>query len=318
MKRALERCKKDLKTKPISDKSKSLASSAVTAELRNALDDEFRALGIGYIETKLKERNEKGKIKHQLLLDLPTRTKLEEILSEGEQRAIALGAFLAELRLASHSAGIAFDDPVSSLDHKRRHKLARRLASESQRRQVLVFTHEVVFLHQLRDECQALGMPPCLCFLETVGDHCGKVSEGLPWAHKSFGERIDSLEKAQKRLEKLPWPDSPSEEQASEIIRQYSFLRATIERVVQDLFLNGTVQRFRDYIEVRKLERVVGIEKSEVDEVLRLYKRCHDMTEAHDPSSAKDVPPPTPGELRQDIEDLKCLVDKIKARRSRT
>ncbi|MFC1557190.1 AAA family ATPase [candidate division KSB1 bacterium] len=315
-KKNLENCKRDLNTKPISDKSKEFSSKAVTEALKQALDVEFEALGIGHIKTKLKKRSEKGKIKHQLLLDLPTSHKLEEILSEGEQRAIALGSFLAELELANHSGGIVFDDPVSSLDHKRRGKLAKRLVLESQQRQVLVFTHEVVFLHQLCDECEKLSIPLSLCFLEMIGPYSGIVAEGLPWKHKSYGERIDKLEKKQRELARLPWPPEPSEELANKIIQQYSFLRATIERVVQDLVLNATVQRFRDYINVKSLEKVVGLEKAEVDEIIRLNQRCNDVVEAHDPASAKDEPPPEPSELKQDIEDLKRVVQRIKDRRS--
>ena len=315
MRQALKACEQDLKTRPISEKSKEFAGVAVTVALKNALDEEFKSLGIGHIQTKLKERNDKGKIKHQLLLDLPTTNKLEQILSEGEQRAIALGSFLAELKLANHSGGIVLDDPVSSLDHKRRGKVARRLASESKQRQVLVFTHDVVFLHQLRDECDKLNIPPSFCFLEANSGFFGNVSEGLPWDHKSYKERIDSLEKAQKRFEKLPWPIDPPEVLAREIIQQYSFLRATIERVVQDVVLNGTVQRFRDYIEIKNLGNVVGLEKSEVDEIFRLYQRCHNLIEAHDPSSAKNESPPTPDELKQDIADLKNLIQHIKDRR---
>lgn len=313
---SLQACEKDLKTTPISNKSKDFASSAVTGALKKALDDEFKSLGIGHIRTKLKERNDKGKIKHQLLLDLPTSNKLEQILSEGEQRAIALGSFLAELKLANHSGGIVFDDPVSSLDHKRRGKVANRLALESGQRQVVIFTHDVVFLHQLREECDKLATPPSCCFLETNGGYHGNVSQGLPWDHKSYKERIDSLEKAQKKFEKLPWPADPSEELSRKMIHQYSFLRATIERVVQDFVLNATVQRFRDYIEVKNLERVVGLEKDEVEEIARIYQRCHDLVDAHDPSSAKDDPPPTPDELKKDIDDLKSLIQKIKDRRN--
>jgi len=311
----LESFNKGLRTKPISDQSKEFASSAVTAALKNALDNEFKYLSIGHIKTKLKERNEKGKIKHQLLLDLPTSNRLEEILSEGERRAIALGSFLAELQLANHSGGIIFDDPVSSLDHKRRGRFAKRLASESLKRQVLIFTHEVVFLQQLRDECQELEILPSICFLEMAGGYSGIVTQGLPWIHKSVGERIDKLEKIQKRFEKLPWPTDPPEKLASEIIRQYSFLRATIERIVQDLMLNATVQRFRDYIDIKRLDKVVGIEKIEVDEVYRLYQRCNGIVEAHDPSSAKGESPPTPVELKNDIDDLKNLIKRINDRR---
>lgn len=314
---ALESCKKDMKTKPISDKSKDFASSAVTGTLKTALDSEFKSLGIGHIKTKLKERNYKGKIKHQLLLDLPTNKKLEEILSEGEQRAIALGSFLAELKMANHNGGIVFDDPVSSLDHKRRGQLAKRISLEAKQRQVFVFTHDVVFLYQLRNSCAEQGLTPLFCFLESVGGHFGNVTTGLPWDHKSYKDRIDSLEKAQKKFEKLPWPTDPSASLTMEMIQQYSFLRATIERVVEDFILNGTVQRFNSYINLSKLRRVVGLEKTEVDEMLRITQRCNDITEAHDPSSVKNEPPPTPDELKQDIIDLNNLIQKIKERRKK-
>ena len=119
----LEKCYGQLKTRQISDKSKEFASIAVTEELKNALDREFKALGVSHINTKLKDRNERGKILHQLLLDLPTQNRIEEILSEGEQRAISIGAFLAELSLANHSCGIVLDDTgliIGSLAAKKR------------------------------------------------------------------------------------------------------------------------------------------------------------------------------------------------------
>jgi energy-coupling factor transporter ATP-binding protein EcfA2 len=313
-KAALEKCRPGLRTRPISDKSKEFASIAVTEELKKSLDREFNALGIGHIQTKLKKRSVRGKMLHQLLLDLPTTTKIDEILSEGEQRAIALGSFLAELTLANHSCGIVFDDPVSSLDHKRRGKVARRLVQEAKNRQVIVFTHEVVFLQQLQDESKDEVM--AIYSLEAAGGFAGKVSEGLPWIHKSFKERVSNLDANCRKFEKIPWPDDPSEDLVSEMIRQYSFIRATIERITQDLVLNGTVQRFRDYIEVSKLRKVVGLEDGEVTELLRLNQRCHDIVEAHDPSSAKDLPPPSASELRQDIEDLKALIKRINDRRA--
>lgn len=315
-KEALEKCRQDLKTRPMSNKSKELASVAVTDQLRKALDEEFERLGIGHIKTKLKERNDRGRMLHELLLDLPTTNKIDEILSEGEQRAIALGSFFAELALANHSCGIVFDDPVSSLDHKRRGKVAKRMVREAGSRQVIVFTHDVVFLEQLRTECERASIEPAITSLDRVRTNAGIVSSGLPWAHQSVGERIDALEKAQKHFEKLPWPADPSAELAGQITRQYSLLRATIERVVQDHLLNGTVQRFRDYIEVKRLSKVVGLRQAEVDELFRLNQRCHDVVEAHDPVSAKDEPPPTPNELKQDIADLRALVKAVRTRRN--
>lgn len=315
-KNALEKCRRDLQTRNISNQSKVFASKAITGELQSALNAEFKQLGVGHINTKIKERSSRGVMLHQLLLDLPSSYNVEEILSEGEQRSIAIGSFFAELSLANHSCGVIFDDPVSSLDHIRRKKIAKRLVKEASNRQVIIFTHEVVFLHQLQEECHKEGVEPVISYLERSGNYCGVVSEGLPWQHKTVAHRIDYLEKAQRRLERIPWPAYPTEDQAADIVRQYNFLRSTVERVVQDFVLNGTVQRFRDYIDVKRLDRVVGLEKNEVDEVFKLMQRCHDIVDSHDPASAKNDPPPSANEFGEDIERLKVLMLSISNRRN--
>lgn len=313
---SLEKCKDDLKTKAISDKSKEFASTAVTLALKDALDREFGALGMGHIRTKLSERNDKGKMKYRLLLDLPVSSKLDEILSEGEQRAIAIGAFLAELRLANHGGGIVFDDPVSSLDHWRRRHVARRLVAEAKCRQVIVLTHDTTFLGELRDAIEQVGVDHQMHHLEWMGNRPGFVIAGLPWAHKSYKERIDRLEKAQKELERR-WSAYPGEAEAGEMRHQYAFLRATIERVVQDLVLNGVVQRYRDWIRVDNLEEVVGFEAAEHKEIARLFKRCCEVVDAHDPSSAKNSPVPSPQELFVDLNALKSVIDHVRVRRTK-
>jgi len=64
-----------------------------------------------------------------------------EVLSEGEQRALALACFLAELSEIGSDHGIIVDDPVSSLDHTRMQAVAERLAGEAANgRQVVLFT----------------------------------------------------------------------------------------------------------------------------------------------------------------------------------
>ncbi len=313
-KAALEECRTSLKTRPISDKSKEFASVAVTNELKKALDLEFEALGIGHIKTKLKERNSKGKILLQLLLDLPTAYKLDEILSEGEQRAIALGSFFAELSLANHSAGIVFDDPVSSLDHWRRRDVARRLVAEAKNRQVVVFTHDTSFLGQLRDEIEAEGIPHSLSFLEWRSGSPGCINDGLPWDHQGYKARINALEQAQSKLAKA-WPAYPGEEETAEIRHEYDRLRATLERVIQDVVFNGVVKRYRDWIRVDSLEDVVGFERGEFEAIEKLHKRSCDVVTAHDPASAKSAPAPTASELGNDIVALKAIVEAIKKRR---
>ncbi|MDD9810555.1 MAG: AAA family ATPase [Gammaproteobacteria bacterium] len=311
---ALKKCHADLDTTSISNQSKELTSKAVTGALQGALNCEFGLLGAGHIKTKLKKRGERGRVLHQLLLDLPAGQKLTEILSEGEQCAIAIGSFLAELSLANHSGGIIFDDPVSSLDHRQRGKVAKRLAQEAEQRQVIVFTHDIVFLYQLQDECRQMSNSMESLFLESVGDYSGRVRPGLPWDHKRFPERIDALEKKLKCLEKAEKGMSPAK-LAGKISDQYSVLRATVEKVVEDFILNGTVKRFDDYVRVSNLQAVTGLQKSDVEEILRIKHRCDKTTSAHDTASVKNEPHPTLDELRKDIESLKHLIAEIKARR---
>jgi wobble nucleotide-excising tRNase len=55
----------------------------------------------------------------------------DKILSEGEQRAVALADFLTEVGLNPSSAGIVLDDPVTSQDHYRKDRIARRLVAEA-------------------------------------------------------------------------------------------------------------------------------------------------------------------------------------------
>ncbi len=315
---ALNKCKNDLKTKPISDKSKEFASQAVTKELKSALDIEFTNLEVGHIKTKLKERNEKGRILHQLLLEIPTNLNIDEILSEGEQSAIALGSFLAELSLADHSCGIVFDDPVSSLDHWRRQHVARRLVQEAKKRQVIVFTHDTSFLGQLCDEIDENKLDHRICFLEWKGRYSGNVCDGLPWGHSSYKERIHTLETMHQRLVAKPWPHHPNEDDAADMLKAYDRMRATIERVIQDVVFNGVVRRYRDWIRVDHLKRVVGFSEAECLEIDRLYQRCNDLVDSHDPSSAKNAPVPSVAELGKDIDDLNAIIKTIQDRRKTT
>lgn len=310
----LAKCKDDLKTKPVSDKAKEFASNAVTAPLRQALKEEFEALGVAHAMPYLNESVERGKMKHKLQLDLAVPAQIRDILSEGEQRAIAVGSFLAELRTGGHGGGIVFDDPVSSLDHIRRQQVARRLVEEAASRQVIVFTHDTTFLGELVDLIERHGTEHAIHNLSWDGANSGKVNSGLPWQHQPFKDRMDKLEQAQRKLEKA-WPQYPNEEQSAAMRWQYSLLRATIERLIQDVVFNGVVVRYRDWIKVGNLGEVVGFEDADCKEIERLHKACCDVTEAHDPSSDKNAPVPTALQLGQDIAALGIVARSIKTKR---
>ncbi len=315
-KKKLSDCKDGLKTKPISDKAKDLANKAVTSALRDALNNEFAVLGVDRVKIKLDERTRSGKTMHKLALDLPVAKKIGEILSEGEQRAIAIGSFLAELRLAGHNGGIVFDDPVSSLDHHRRKKVASRLVAEAKQRQVVIFTHDTVFLHELREEIKQHNIDESICYLEWMNDQPGYVVNGLPWEHQKYKDRMQQLENEQKKLAET-WPSYPNSSNRDKMREQYNHLRATIERAVQDIVFNGVVRRYERYIKVKNITGVVGLTTEECEEIVRLNQICHDVVSAHDPVSAQQASIPDAQQLGQDIAALKKVIAEIEGRRGK-
>lgn len=313
-KELLNKCKDELRTKSISDKAKEFASLTVTAPLRAALEEEFKALGVSMMLPRLAERVEKGKMRHKLALDLEISAEIRDILSEGEQRAIAIGSFLAELRTSSHEGAVVFDDPVSSLDHFRRQNVARRFAELAKVRQVIVFTHDSTFLGELCDLIEADKIDHVVQHLEWEGKNSGKITQGLPWLHQTYKERLDKLQQAQSKLGKT-WPAYPNEADCAAIRTQYSLLRATIERVIQDVVFNGVVVRHRDWIKVGSLAEVVDFSAMECGPIELLHKKCCGIVDAHDPSSGKNAPVPTAIELGKDIASLVAAVDAITTNR---
>ncbi|MEO8297277.1 MAG: AAA family ATPase [Burkholderiales bacterium] len=310
----LNKCKDELRTKSISDKAKEFASLTVTAPLRTALEEEFESLGVSMMLPRLDERVEKGKMRHKLALDLEISAEIRDILSEGEQRAIAIGSFLAELRTGNHEGAVVFDDPVSSLDHFRRQNVARRFAELAKVRQVLVFTHDSAFLGELCDLIESEKIEHMVHHLEWEGKNSGKVTQGLPWLHQPYKERIDKLQQAQSKLSKS-WPAYPAEADCAAMRTQYSLLRATIERVIQDVIFNGVVVRYRDWIKVGNLGEVVGFSATECAAIESLHKKCCGVVDAHDASSSKNSPVPTAVDLGKDIASLVAAVDAVRASR---
>src|SRR5690606_19070134 len=116
------------------------------------------------------------------------------ILSEGERTCVALAGTLAELEATGNNSALVLDAPVTSLDHRNRRRVADRLVEESLRRQVIVFTHDLVFLYFLRSIARDRSIGPTFVAVQRGyrRDH-GRAADGLPWAAMRLNERIGQL-----------------------------------------------------------------------------------------------------------------------------
>jgi hypothetical protein len=188
---------------------------------------------------------------------------------------------------------------------------------EAAHRQVIVFTHDTVFLGELREQIERQQVASLVRHLEWANGIPGYVNEGLPWEHRGYNERLDTLKQNQKRIEKS-WQVYPNAEQREKMRHQYDAMRATIERAIQDIVFNDVIKPYRDYIQVGKLDEVGGLSNSQCKEIKRLYNHCGDIINAHDPSSAKNATVPTPTELGNDIAALEAVIQTIKDARKST
>ena len=101
---------------------------------------------------------------------------LDEVLSEGEQKAIALADFLADVSLKPNSSPVVFDDPVTSLDYKRLRRVVKRLFDLSQDRQVIVFTHDIWFARGLLERFEVDTTKRLFNEIKSEGPRCGIVT----------------------------------------------------------------------------------------------------------------------------------------------
>ncbi|HDU2647845.1 TPA: AAA family ATPase [Yersinia enterocolitica] len=298
-------------SKKVSDKSKLFANSIISNSLKKELDEEFLKLGVSHIKTVLKPRVSKGKVFYSLLLDIPFSNKVELILSEGEQRAVSLASFLAELKLANHSCGIIFDDPVSSLDHHRRRRVATRLVEEAKKRQVIILTHDIAFLSELIFATEKNNVDSLIHHLQWTGEFSGCVYDGLPWDKVSYKARVEKLKQESRQLD--PWPVYPNEEQDNSMRRLYSRMRSTVEKMVEDVIFAGIVVRFSEIIGVGNLHKLSGLERECCIAISELWSKCHRITDAHDQPTYKQTALPNPDEFRADLELILDLAKRAAA-----
>ena len=250
-----ERARAALSTGSISHRIRELSRLAITDRLKEALEQEIGELDPIANRVELKASASKGKPAVQFKLRAEGREKVGKVLSTGEQTALATAFFLAELRVSNERSAILLDDPVSSLDHQRREHVATRLVEEAAKRQVVVLTHDLVFVYYLQEKAEELGVELHGQALERAFHSVGVVASELPWEVKSPMERAKALRHALKsRLIPLYKGNDPLYE--AEAHRWRLELRKAYERMIEVYVLGGTVERQARNIRVRNLHKV--------------------------------------------------------------
>lgn len=252
-------CIDDTRTQTITRKSTTVTRRVVTAQLKDSFQEELRRLNFRHVEVELQEvGGSEGVFYHKLVLSRAPGVELPRVVSEGEQRCLTIAAFFAELSTADNPSGIIFDDPVSSLDYRWREDVARRLVNEARERQVIVFTHDVVFLLLLKKLAQNLVVEQRDQHVRQMPTGAGVCTSELPWVALKVSKRIGYLKNRWQQAEKLHRDGhlDAYERDAREI---YGYLREAWERGLEEILLNGVVERFRPIVETQRVVEISDI-----------------------------------------------------------
>jgi predicted ATPase len=233
----------------LTEVSKVASQELVNHDFEQRFAEECKALRTPKI--KLEFVGREGKAERRKTLT--SKYRLSQILSEGEQKVIALADFIAEARLGDSSAPIVFDDPVNSLDHRRLEEVAKRIASLVDNRQVIVFTHDIWLATDLLALFEG-RTGDCVYFAVTDDETSGAKgridrASGPRWdTEKELGRRIaEGLGEAAK---------ASGETQSALVESTYGTIRSWCEVVVEQVLFASVARRYRANIMMGKLKEV--------------------------------------------------------------
>jgi hypothetical protein len=308
----VSRCKGLCATGPITTFLGKLRKEVLTPTLVAKLEDELRSLDLSYLPVKLHDRGEAGDTR--VGVDLLTSEKLKnsDILSEGEQRGLALACFLAELGEVGDRHGIIIDDPVSSLDHSRMERVADRLTREAATRQVIIFTHNIVFHHAIKSAAMIAGIPVWEEFVSSAGGSFGIIDKSRePWALQGVGSRLGQVDRALASLRRTY--DCKDESFRRNVIAIYTMIRETWERLIEEVLFANVIERFRPEVQTLKI-RMAHIDDEDRKAVNEGMTRASRFS-GHD--APKAAPPDLPelADIDADVNELRDYFNVANVRR---
>ena len=236
---------------------------------------------------------------------------INSIMSEGEQKIIALSNFLAECTIDNRLNTIIFDDPVTSLDMDYRDSIAKKIVQLSQNRQIIVFTHDLSFLRLLIDTHKTITTIDCkIIGIDKYDGVSGIVTDEIPYLAKNVQERVDSIKRILREHDALDMTNAHGREVKLDSARKR--FRMLLERSVEEILSNKTYERFNKNIHLKKgnLSSYIVTDQADVDFLLSLFSK-YSITE-HDGGTATIPLLPSKNEIEQDVRSYSAWKDTFK------
>ena len=253
--------------------SKAASKDLVNHDFARLFHDECRALRAPEVRLDFPGRDAQPKRRKSLV----PRHALSDILSEGEQKVIALADFLAEAGMPQTNAPVVFDDPVNSLDYKRLQYVVDRIVGLCSDRQVVVFTHNIWFTAELLMRFEKKP-GDCKYYEVTREDEtAGKIEE---LRHPKW----DTPAKIAKEINsRIRVAEGQSGVVRDDLVRgAWSQIRSWCEAFIEQEVLAGVTARYRPHVRMTTLPRIRGdLLEETTAAVLPVFEKACRMTDAH-------------------------------------
>lgn len=293
-----------LNTKPITELGKKAWQQLVSESFKERFQLEAKSLDAPTVN--LDFRGEYGsQMREKRLAGM---AKIDQFLSEGEQKAVALADFLSELSMQQEKAPVVFDDPATSFDHERKEKIVKRIVEQSNEHQVVVFTHDLMFASLLHRQVEN----PANGDLDTAkadfhnlnsrSDTAGIVTPNYYPGSTRFQQVLKKAKDQVSEIETLS-----GERQMSALKSAYDLLRGAIEKAVEERIFGGVVKRWTEQIQMRNITKAT-LDKTKLEKAEKLHNTFSGYINAHNQSDEMiQHSMPTLDGLKKDIEEVESI-----------
>lgn len=298
-------------TTGVTSKSRDLSRQYVTVAVRDRFTRESDRLSLEQVALGDKG-GDKGALRHKPELIGVGGNLPEEVLSEGEKTALGLAGFFTEVAFDESKSAIILDDPITSLDHDRRAKVALQLADLSRDRQVVVFTHDLTFLGDLLKAADSKGVKVFEQSIMRRNNQPGFISDTYPWKAKGTPARLQDLDERLAKLKKAQSEMDPHEfENAVQLWAGQ--LSETWERMVRAEIVNKVVDRATQEVKPRMIKLLAKITEADDQDYQDGYSEVSKWAPRHDKSEETNFVVPSIDEMRSELERARGWYKRINA-----
>lgn len=316
----LQAALKDTRPNAITSKNTGLSEALITERLRARFAQEIDHLNLAGLAIELTQAgSQHGVSRFRVTLIQSASRNAGDILSEGEYRCVALAGFMAELATNNSDSGIIFDDPVSSLDHLHRETIAKRLAEEGRKRQVIVFTHDLPFLFLLRNACTQVDDPTdkteiALRHVQKRQDTPGYCRNEAPEKAQDAAARLQSMRThlANTRIQFEQDPDGTTWLITARGL--IDSLRQTWEAAVEDT-ISPVLRTFSSKVNTKGFARLSAITQEDAEAMRKHYGQCSILL--HKASDEMNPSAPKPETIEEELDALKAWLSSVMDRQSK-